>query len=91
MKVGYCEFNHNAHMKLVDGRFFVRVTGDQKVELAALAKSVKCNGFTNYEAPIMAVLSEFEKSDRRESRHTRGQEANRHILFLTDGIPTQGV
>jgi len=50
MKVGYCEFNDKAHMKYVDGRFFVRVQGDQQEKLVALANHVGCNGFTNYEA-----------------------------------------
>jgi len=47
-------------------------------------------GFTNYEAPLDRVLSEFE-TNKGGGTHSygRGSSANRHILFLTDGIPTQ--
>ena len=91
MRVGYCEFNHEAHMKYVNGRFFNRIHGDQKTEMTLLAKSVKCSGFTNYEAPLAEVMEQFAIHQGGPTHsYGRGSSPNRHILFLTDGIPTQG-
>ena len=36
------------------------------------------------------MLNEFMTSSRRPARDSRSSTVNRHILFLTDGIPTQG-
>ncbi|HEX7927215.1 MAG TPA: AAA family ATPase [bacterium] len=76
MRIGYIEFNHVSRKYQHDGRFFTR-DYDKIVEKAA---NVSCSGVTNYQYPLRDALSELK----------RGGGANKHILFLTDGEPTQG-
>ena len=76
MRVGYIEFNHVSHKYQHDGRFFTR-DYDKIIETAA---NVTCSGVTNYQYPLRDALEEFKK----------GRADNKHILFLTDGEPTQG-
>ncbi|MCZ6730268.1 MAG: VWA domain-containing protein, partial [SAR324 cluster bacterium] len=59
-----------------NGRFFTR-DYEKIVETAA---NVTCSGVTNYQYPLRDALEEFRK----------GRTENKHILFLTDGEPTQG-
>ncbi|MDH4246562.1 MAG: VWA domain-containing protein, partial [Deltaproteobacteria bacterium] len=76
MRLGYIEFNHVSRKYTHDGRFFTR-DYDKIVDQAA---NVACSGVTNYQYPLRDALNEL----RRGSTH------NKHIIFLTDGEPTQG-
>jgi uncharacterized protein with von Willebrand factor type A (vWA) domain len=76
MRVGYIEFNHVSHKYQHDGRFFTR-DYDKIIDSAS---NVTCSGVTNYQYPLRDALEEFKK----------GKFDNKHILFLTDGEPTQG-
>ena len=58
MRVGYVEFNSKAQ-KYVDerlGEFFTR----EYDRMTERVSRVKCEGFTNYEAPLTMALDEFE-------------------------------
>ena len=76
MRVGYVEFNHDAHRFHVGGRFFHR----RYASLLGLAASSRAVGRTNYEMPLRVALSEFRARAGR----------NRHIVLLTDGLPVLG-
>ncbi|HUJ73977.1 MAG TPA: vWA domain-containing protein, partial [bacterium] len=76
MRIGYIEFNHVSRKYTHDGRFFTR-DYDRIIERAG---NVSCSGVTNYQYPLRDALAEFR----------RGRTHNKHILFLTDGEPTQG-
>ncbi len=79
MRVGYLEFNHNADpYKRHAGRnnFFTR----EYPWLMNMAESTDCSGNTNYEEALKNAVVEFKGRGRR----------NKHILFITDGIPTSG-
>ena len=76
MRIGYIEFNHVSRKYNHDGRFFTR-DYDKIVEQAS---NVSCSGVTNYQYPLRDALQEMR----------RGSTRNKHILFLTDGEPTQG-
>ncbi|MGQ0793054.1 MAG: AAA family ATPase [Deltaproteobacteria bacterium] len=76
MRVGYIEFNHRSYKHRRVGKFFTR---DYKWMLE-LASRTECSGNTNYEDALKDALSEFKGRGFR----------NKHILFITDGIPTSG-
>lgn len=76
MRVGYIEFNHLSTKYQVDSKFFVR--DYEKMQRRALA--LHCSGCTNYQNSLEDALMEFQRMGR----------GNQHILFLTDGVPTQG-
>jgi MoxR-like ATPase len=76
MRVGYIEFNHLSTKYQVDSKFFVR--DYDKMQQRALA--LHCSGCTNYQNSLEDALMEFQRMGR----------GNQHILFLTDGVPTQG-
>lgn len=76
MRIGYIEFNHVSRKYDHDGRFFTR-DYDKIVDQAS---NVSCSGVTNYQYPLRDALQELR----------RGATRNKHILFLTDGEPTQG-
>jgi uncharacterized protein with von Willebrand factor type A (vWA) domain len=76
MRIGYIEFNHVSRKYSHGGRFFTR-DYDKIVEIAS---NVVCSGVTNYQFPMREALKEF----RARGTH------NKHIVFLTDGEPTQG-
>jgi MoxR-like ATPase len=76
MRVGYIEFNHLSTKYQVDSKFFVR--DYEKMQQRALA--LHCSGCTNYQNSLEDALTEFQRMGR----------GNQHILFLTDGVPTQG-
>ncbi|MCH8968418.1 MAG: VWA domain-containing protein, partial [Planctomycetes bacterium] len=76
MRIGYIEFNHVSRKYSYAGRFFTR-DYDKIVEIAS---NVVCSGVTNYQLPLRDALKEFR---------ARGTN-NKHIIFLTDGEPTQG-
>ena len=79
MRVGYLEFNHKAdpHERCGSGRnFFTR----EYPRLMGLASSTDCSGNTNYEEALKGTVAEFRGRGRR----------NKHVLFITDGIPTSG-
>ncbi len=79
MRVGYLEFNHKADpygMRKDRQSFFTR----EYKWLMGLAESTDCSGNTNYEEALKNVVEEFRGRGRR----------NKHILFITDGIPTSG-
>ncbi|MBI4083247.1 MAG: AAA family ATPase [Candidatus Lambdaproteobacteria bacterium] len=76
MRIGYIEFNHVSHKYHHDGRFFTR-DYDKIVEIAT---NVSCSGVTNYQFPLRDALDELRA----------GATHNKHIVFLTDGEPTQG-
>ena len=77
MRVGYIEFNHQSVKYKDRGRFFTR----DFEKLSRLACNVKCSGYTNYERSLNDALAEF--GSRQGMR-------NKHVVFLTDGVPTQG-
>ncbi len=76
MRVGYIEFNHLSTKYQVDGKFFVR----DYDKMAHRALALHCSGCTNYQNSLEDALMEFKRLGR----------GNQHILFLTDGVPTQG-
>ncbi|MCZ6875094.1 MAG: AAA family ATPase [bacterium] len=76
MRVGYIEFNHLSTKYQVDGKFFVR----DYEKVAHRALNLHCSGCTNYQNSLEDALLEFQRFGR----------GNQHILFLTDGVPTQG-
>jgi uncharacterized protein with von Willebrand factor type A (vWA) domain len=76
MRIGYIEFNHVSRKYDHDGRFFTR-DYDKIIEKAS---NVSCSGVTNYQYPLRDALQELRG----------GRVKNKHILFLTDGEPTQG-
>lgn len=76
MRVGYIEFNHLSTKYQVDGKFFIR---DYEL-MAQRALHLHCSGCTNYQNSLEDALMEFRKFG----------SGNQHILFLTDGVPTQG-
>ena len=76
MRVGYIEFNHLSTKYQVDGKFFVR----DYDKMAHRALALHCSGCTNYQNSLEDALLEFKRLGR----------GNQHILFLTDGVPTQG-
>ncbi len=76
MRVGYIEFNHLSTKYRDQGRFF---TKDYE-KILRKATNIKCSGYTNYQRSLNDALVEF---DSRRSR-------NKHIVFITDGVPTQG-
>jgi len=76
MKVGYVEFNHRSYKYKRNSKFFTR----DYTWMLELASKTECSGNTNYEDALKDALSEFRG---------RGQR-NKHILFITDGIPTSG-
>jgi Mg-chelatase subunit ChlD len=76
MRVGYIEFNHLSTKYQVDGKFFVR----DYEKMAQRALHLHCSGCTNYQNSLEDSLMEFRRLGR----------GNQHILFLTDGVPTQG-
>ncbi|MDA2919229.1 AAA family ATPase [Desulfobacterota bacterium AH_259_B03_O07] len=76
MKVGYVEFNHRSYMYKRNSKFFTR----DYHWMLELASKNECSGNTNYEDALKGALSEFKGRGLR----------NKHILFITDGIPTSG-
>ena len=76
MRVGYIEFNHLSTKYQLEGKFFAR--DYQKVSHRAL--NLHCSGCTNYQNSLEDALLEFKRLG----------PGNQHILFLTDGVPTQG-
>jgi len=94
MKVGYLEFNSIVD-KFVSGdpqRFFSR-------EYDALSSSmqyIKCRGNTNYEQALSLALSKFRSGATRVKRQqtrcqsVRKKRCNQHVLFITDGHPSEG-
>jgi MoxR-like ATPase len=76
MRVGYIEFNHLSTKYQVDGKFFVR----DYEKMSRRALNLHCSGCTNYQNSLEDALLEFQRLGR----------GNQHILFLTDGVPTQG-
>ena len=76
MRVGYIEFNHLSTKYQVGGKFFVR----DYDKMSHRALNLHCSGCTNYQNSLEDALLEFKRLG----------PGNQHILFLTDGVPTQG-
>ena len=76
MRVGYIEFNHLSTKYQVEGKFFVR----DYEKMACRALNLHCSGCTNYQNSLEWMPWEFQRLGR----------GNQHVLFLTDGVPTQG-
>lgn len=76
MRVGYIEFNHLSTKYKDNGRFFSK----DYDKFLRKASNIKCSGYTNYQRSLNDALTEFD------NRRTR----NKHIVFITDGVPTQG-
>lgn len=76
MRVGYVEFNHKSYKYKKNSRFFTR----DYDWILDLSSNTECSGNTNYEDALSEALSEFRGRGFR----------NKHILFITDGIPTSG-
>jgi len=76
MRVGYIEFNHLSTKYQVGGKFFIR----DYDKMSQRALHLHCSGCTNYQNSLEDALTEFKRLG----------SGNQHILFLTDGVPTQG-
>ena len=76
MRVGYVEFNHRSYKYKRNSQFFTR----DYSWMLDLASKTECSGNTNYEDALQDALGEFRGRGLR----------NKHILFITDGIPTSG-
>ena len=76
MRVGYIEFNHRSYKYKRNSKFFTRDYN----WMMELASKTECSGNTNYEDALKDALTEFRGRGLR----------NKHILFITDGIPTSG-
>ena len=76
MRVGYVEFNHKSFKFRKNTKFFTR----DYDWVFNLSSNTECSGNTNYEDALKESLSEFRGRGLR----------NKHILFITDGIPTSG-
>jgi MoxR-like ATPase len=76
MRVGYIEFNHLSTKYQVAGKFFIR----DYERMSQRALHLHCSGCTNYQNSLEDALTEFKRLG----------SGNQHILFLTDGVPTQG-
>ncbi len=76
MRVGYVEFNHKSYKYKRNSKFFTR----DYEWILELASNTECSGNTNYEDALREALIEFRGRGLR----------NKHILFITDGIPTSG-
>ncbi len=76
MRVGYVEFNHKSFKYKKNSKFFTRDYN----WILNLSANTECSGNTNYEDALKESLSEFRGRGLR----------NKHILFITDGIPTSG-
>jgi MoxR-like ATPase len=76
MRVGYIEFNHLSTKYQVGGKFFIR----DYEKMSQRALHLHCSGCTNYQNSLEDALMEFKRLG----------PGNQHILFLTDGVPTQG-
>jgi uncharacterized protein with von Willebrand factor type A (vWA) domain len=76
MRVGYVEFNHRSYKYKRNSKFFTR----DYPWMLELASKTECSGNTNYEDALKDALTEFRGRGLR----------NKHILFITDGIPTSG-
>jgi len=76
MRVGYVEFNHRSYKYKRNSKFFTR----DYHWMLELASKTECSGNTNYEDALKDALTEFGGRGLR----------NKHILFITDGIPTSG-
>lgn len=76
MRVGYIEFNHLSTKYQVGGKFFIR----DYDKMSQRALHLHCSGCTNYQNSLEDALMEFKRLG----------SGNQHILFLTDGVPTQG-
>lgn len=76
MKVGYVEFNHRSYKYKKNNKFFTR----DYPWIGERSSRTECSGNTNYEDALKDALSEFKGRGLR----------NKHILFITDGIPTSG-
>jgi len=76
MRVGYVEFNHRSYKYKRKSKFFTR----DYTWMLDLASKTECSGNTNYEDALKDALTEFRGRGLR----------NKHILFITDGIPTSG-
>ena len=76
LELGYVEFNHDAHRFAHRRRFFHR----HYDAVSALGARRRCEGRTNYEAPLGLALDELARTPERE----------RHVVMLTDGVPVTG-
>ena len=76
MRVGYIEFNHKSFKTIVEEKFFTK----EYETILKSANKTECSGNTNYEEALKDAISDFKGRGFR----------NKHILFITDGIPTSG-
>ena len=76
MRVGYIEFNHKSYKTIVEEKFFTK----EYETILQQATKTECSGNTNYEEALKDAISDFKGRGLR----------NKHILFITDGIPTSG-
>ena len=76
MRVGYIEFNHKSYKTIVEEKFFTK----EYETILEQASKTECSGNTNYEESLKDAISDFKGRGLR----------NKHILFITDGIPTSG-
>ena len=88
MRVGYVEFSSEAHARRQGPRFW-REDFDAVI---AEAHRAMCHGATNYEAALDVALAELStaahgpRAERRRG-HVGGEL---HLVFLTDGLPSEG-
>lgn len=76
MRLGYVEFNHQSTKFLRKNNFFNR----SYTMIGDMASRCRCNGFTNYQLPLLDTIREFKAVYDRI----------KHVVFITDGRPTEG-
>eukprot|EP00931_Biecheleriopsis_adriatica_P032553 TRINITY_DN18991_c0_g1_i1.p1 TRINITY_DN18991_c0_g1~~TRINITY_DN18991_c0_g1_i1.p1 ORF type:complete len:806 (+),score=182.84 TRINITY_DN18991_c0_g1_i1:57-2474(+) len=99
MRFGYIEFNHSSQkFRGADGEFF----SEEYASMSELAMRLKCSGWTNYSKPLGDALKEFALIFPGSSAYRRvglggvsrggqqPQQQQRHVLLITDGVPTHG-
>ena len=69
-------FNHKSFKTVIDEKFFTK----EYETILESSRKTECSGNTNYEEALKDGISDFKGRGLR----------NKHILFITDGIPTSG-
>jgi len=85
MRFGYIEFNHRSKRYChEDGTFFT----NEYSAVSEAAVNLSCAGWTNYEQPLADAMREFAALGPSNAGGRPQQQ--RHVLLITDGVPTHG-
>lgn len=85
MSLGYAHFNDKAQLFYDHMDFFTK----KYDVMERWASEVVSEGTTNYEDPLQRVLHEFSLLPQTKIQNPQLKQ-NRHIVLLTDGVPTEG-